>query len=79
MPVSDAPDHRTLVHDLRMRVLDGEDIHAEEMFLLIDQIRQGRRSAGAPPSRAKKGSKAAKGTKAAAAPVDLNSILDQEL
>lgn len=74
----DDRDHRQIVHDLRMRVLDGEDITAEEMLLIVDQIRAGRRSAGAPASKA---AKAAKGKKAATpkAPVDLGSIMDQEI
>ena len=89
---SDAPaissdrDHREIVHDLRMRVLAGEDVSAHEMLLIVEDIRRGRRSAGA-PARAKgagkgraSGKTGAKGKSAPSAPpADLSGILDQEI
>jgi hypothetical protein len=73
-------DYRQYVHDLRERVLNGGDIEAEEMFAIIDQIRAGRRAAGSPVGRgaAAKRSKKAPAA-AAAAPLDLGKILDQDL
>lgn len=75
-------DHREIVHDLRMRVLSGEDILPEEMFLIIDQIRQGRRTAGAPPSKVKgtaKGARGAKSSSPSLTPIDLDSLMNQEM
>ena len=37
--------HDILMNDLRIRVLEGEDLTAEEMLLIVNEIRQGRRSA----------------------------------
>lgn len=75
----EAPDHRQLVHDLRLRVLSGEDIAPEEFLLIVDDIRRGRRAAAAPAKSAR--GKSAKGSKATApsAPVNLDSIMDQEI
>lgn len=44
----------TIVNDLRLRVLAGEDISAEEMFQIIEQIRGKRRSAASQPKATKK-------------------------
>jgi hypothetical protein len=38
-------EHQDLSNILRIRVLEGEDITADEMLFICNQIRQGRRSA----------------------------------
>lgn len=68
-------DHQQLVRDLRLRVLNGDEISAEEMLQIVNDIRVGRRAA-APAERAPK---AAKRSKSAAPPEDLTAILDQGL
>ena len=72
------PDHKQLTHDLRMRVLAGEDIQAEEMLLIVEDIRRGRRTAATLAGRPKKGAKLG-GRAAPLPPADLNSILDAEI
>jgi hypothetical protein len=69
------PDHEDLSNDLRLRVMEGEDISAEEMLYISNQIRQGRRTA-APTTRK---TPAASRTKIAATPEDLSSIMDQDI
>jgi hypothetical protein len=64
-----------LTNDLRLRVLAKEEISAEEMLLIVNDIRQGRRSAArteGPPTTRR--------TKARPGPLeDLRSLLDQDL
>lgn len=68
-------DHEDLSNVLRMRVMDGQDLSAEEMLYEVNRIRQGRRSAakGSPVSRAKAGAKLS------APPENLLDILDQDI
>lgn len=74
-----------LTNDLRLRVLNKEDITAEEMLLIVQDIRQGRRNAARPDTSTK--GRRAKSSTAPAEPEDLNilrdqlkaSVLDQEL
>lgn len=65
------------VNDLRIRVLEGEDISPDEMLMIVNDIRQSRRSAAraAPAPSARR-------TKAADKPItteDLRTILDQDI
>jgi hypothetical protein len=64
-----------LTNDLRLRVLNKEDISAEEMLLIVNDIRQSRRSA----ARAETAPTRTRAAKTPAAPVDLRSLLDQDL
>lgn len=65
-----------LTNDLRIRVLEGEEISAEEMLLIVNDIRKDRRAA------ARTTAPAVRRTKTEARPVtteDLRAILDQDL
>lgn len=67
--------YQVLSNDLRLRVLAGEDISAEEMLLIVNDIRAGRRAAARPEKVT-----AARSRKLPATTVeDLRSIVDQEL
>jgi hypothetical protein len=61
-----------LTHNLRVRVQEGHDITAEEMLIISDQIRQGRRAAARPFGKAAK-------TKPQEPPEDLGALLDQAM
>ena len=66
------PSHEDRSNMLRLRVLNGEDLTAEEMLYEVTRIREGRRTAerAAPARRA---------TKTPAAPENLLDLLDKEL
>lgn len=65
-----------LTNDLRLRVLEGEDLEADEMLLIVNDIRRDRRAAARPPTASP-----VRRTKTEARPVtaeDLRAILEQE-
>jgi hypothetical protein len=71
-PVMD--NHEFLVNDLRNRIDEGEDISAEEMLVIVNSIRRGRRAAA---PAAQKAARTKRTAGAASAPEDLTSLLDQ--
>lgn len=68
------PNHEDQANILRLRVLDGEDLSAEEMLYICNQIRQGRRTAEPAP-------KSTRARKVAAVPTPevLTDLLDVDL
>lgn len=72
-----ATPHDILTNDLRIRVLEGEDISAEEMLLIVNEIRQGRRAAARPAAATGRAKKAPATSDWSTE--DLRSILDQDL
>lgn len=77
-------DHQLKVNDLRMRVLEGIDIPAHEMLLIVNDIRRGRRTAAriSADGAAARSSKGRKGSsKTVEVPMtkeNLLAILDEE-
>ena len=67
----------TISNDLRIRVLEGEDITAEEMLLIVNEIRQGRRAAVRSPAATKPARQST--TKPNWSTEDLKAILNQDL
>ena len=67
-------DHEDRSNVLRMRIMDGQDLTAEEMLYEVNRIRQDRRSAGpaGKPSAKRK-------APTAQAPENLLDILDQDI
>ena len=68
----------TSINDLRLRVLNGEDIPSEEFAHIIDQIRDKRRSA-AKPLKEEKPKKSKRVPASKLTGDDLAAILDTEL
>lgn len=67
-----------LSQDLRLRILDGEDVSAADMLIIVNEIRQERRAAARP--EATKGRRAAPaGSRVPTDVEDLRALLDQEL
>lgn len=66
----------SLVNDLRLRVLNKEEITADEMLLIVEQIRANRRSAAAAakPTKEKK-----KATSTRMTSDEKDSLLDMEI
>jgi len=65
-----------LTQDLRLRVLEGEEIDAEEMLLIVNDIRRDRRAAARTPAATP-----VRRSRTEARPVtteDLRAILDQD-
>ncbi len=80
LAMSDNRDGRMLSNDLRIRVLDGFDPEPSEMLLIVNEIRQHRRSA----ARAVSAGSTASRRKAQTAEVpmtveNLRAILDEEV
>lgn len=65
-----------LINDLRLRVLNGEEIEPEEMLLIVDQIRAGRRSAADRARVAKEAKPAKRAAPRKLAAEELGSLLD---
>lgn len=73
-------DHTFQLQDLRLRVLDGEELSAEEMLIVVNDIRKDRRKAAAATKAV--GSARGKKTATVAVPMsieNLQDILDQEV
>lgn len=73
-------DHTFQLQDLRLRVLDGEELSAEEMLIVVNDIRKDRRKAAAATKAV--GARASKKTTTVAVPIsveNLQDILDQEV
>lgn len=76
-------DYQMISNDLRLRVLEGEDIDAVEMLSIVEEIRQGRRAAarattatsGSSPRRSRSNTT----NHQAVTPEDLHSLLDQQM
>lgn len=74
-----APPHDLLTNDLRIRVLEGEDLTAEEMLFIVNEIRQGRRTAARPTAAPSAGRAKRAPPPTSTLKEDLRAILDQDL